>query len=90
MVRRGREIRMLQENFAAFLIGKTITGVRMPDGDHIDGFDLIFSDGTELEVYTEPTIAWVQLAAEEARHAAESGIPDWPTYNREDLFPNGK
>jgi len=39
------------EELAGFLIGKTIAGLRYDDGKLCSGIDLIFADGSELELY---------------------------------------
>jgi len=53
-----------------FLKGKTIAGLRI--GVPLrKGFDLIFSDGSELELYGQPALAWATMtAAEIAVHEA--------------------
>lgn len=57
----------------AFLQGKTITGLRLAEqGDLLTGFDLIFEDGSELEVYAlAGGLGLVAMTAEEVREVAE-------------------
>lgn len=51
------------DNIADDLIGKTITGVRPGE----DGFDLIFSDGSEIEIYfIHGKLCWASLTPTEA------------------------
>lgn len=58
----------LNDNLASDLIGKTITGVRQGP----DGFDLIFSDGSEVEIYfIHHELCWAVLTAAEAVAAAQ-------------------
>jgi len=62
-----------------FLKGKTIAGIRI--GVPIrKGFDLIFADGSELELYGQPALAWAtmtsaEIAAHEARELEAGGTP---------------
>jgi hypothetical protein len=63
-----------------FLKGKTIAGIRIGVPLRI-GFDLIFADGSELEIYGQPALAWAtmtaeEIAAHEARELAEVAALD--------------
>jgi len=62
-----------RRELVAFLAGKIVATVRFTDSTDDDGFDLLFTDGSELELYAlDGVLAWVpmtfeDIAANEAR-----------------------
>lgn len=59
------EMQVERDELVAFLTGKTIAGLRF-DAQPGGGFDLILSDGSELELYViSQRLTWVLMTAEE-------------------------